>query len=453
MAEDVPVPGRQPCWNARAMRSTKPQHAKEQGNGRTWDREWRRHRNRPPRRWPKVVGGLIVVLLAAAGAGAGWQLSRPLPKPVATLTDNTRSVPEPPGGPLQWPRGVEGALTVPGVLNFPPVGGDKPLPMASIAKLMTTLVLLRDHPIPFGSQGPTITMTAADAVDSMLEAAAQDSIIPLTAGEQLTEYQAIEAMLIPSADDVADVMAQWDAGSMAAFVAKMNAQAAQWGLAHTHFADASGLSPQTVGTPSDLLALGRRAMANPLIASIVAQPSVSLPGLSTPATNYNYEIGVDGIVGVKTGFSEAAGGCFLFAADVPLLGKSVMAYGVLLGERHGTSVLDTVEQDAVKLVRGVRGILAGVLVARPGEAVGTLSVPWQQPVELRAAKSIPVIATPGTPVHEHLSLARIAPGRSLPDGAAVGRLTMVVGPHTFETPVVTDARLTSPSITWRLVHG
>lgn len=399
-----------------------------------------------------VIGGLVVLLLAGAGAGAGWRLSRPLPVPTATLTDTTRSVPDPRGGPLPWPSGVEGALTVPGVLNFPPVGGDKPLPMASIAKLMTTLVLLRDHPIPPGGQGPTITITAADVVDSMLEGAAQDSIIPFTAGEQLTEYQAVEAMLIPSADDVADVIAQWDAGGMSAFVGEMNALAAQWGLKNTHFADASGLSPQTVGTPSDLLALGERAMANPLIASIVAQPSVSLPGMTAPATNYNYVIGVDGIVGVKTGYSTAAGGCFLFAALVPLLGKQVMAYGVLLGEQHGTSLLDTVEQDGVKLVRGVRRILAGVLVARPGETVGTLSVPWQPVIELAAAKSIPVIATPGTPVREHLSVDRIVPGRVVPKGASVGRLTVEVGSHTFETPVVTGARLDSPSILWRLTH-
>jgi D-alanyl-D-alanine carboxypeptidase (penicillin-binding protein 5/6) len=419
----------------------------------TWDREWKPHRGRPRRRWPLLVGALVLVLLAGAAAVAGWRLSQPLPSPTATLTSTTSKVPDPPGGGIPWPTAGEAALSVPGVLSFPPVGGDKPLPVASIAKVMATLVLLRDHPIAPGQQGPSITITPADVVDTMLEAAAQDSIIPLTAGEQLTEYQAIEAMLVPSADNVADVMAQWDAGSMQAFVGEMNALAAQWGLTHTHFADASGLSPQTVSTASDLLALGQRAMANPLIASIVAQPSVLLPDMTKPATNYNYVIGVDGIVGIKTGYDTAAGGCFLFAAEVPLLGKPVLAYGAVLGEHHGTSLLDAVEQEGVRLVRGLRRVLGGVLLARRGVPIGTLTARWQPSVRLSPARSLPVIAVPGTPVHERLSVEHLVPGRVVPRGAAVGRLTVKVGPHAFRVPVVTDARLGSPATFWRLLDG
>jgi len=430
-----------------------PRHAAQRGTGTTWDREWKRHGGRPRRRWPIVVAVIALVVLAAAGAGAGWRLSRPVPAPTGTLVDHTSVVPAPAGGPVPWPKGDEAALSVPGVLSFPPVRGNTPVPIASITKVMTTLVLLRDHPLSPGDQGPSITITAADVASSKLEAAAQDSVIPFSSGEQLTEFQAIEAMLIPSADDVADVVAQWDAGSIPAFVGEMNALAAQWGLHHTHFADASGLSPQSVSTATDLLKLGERAMADPLIPSIVAQPSVSLPDMSKPATNYNYVIGVDGIVGIKTGYDTVAGGCFLFAADVPLLGKSVLAYGVVLGEQHGTSLLDSVEQDGVAMVRAVRRILAGVLVARTGETVGTITARWQPTIDLSPARSIPVIEVPGTPVHEQLTVSHLVPGRQLPKGTTVGRLRVEVGGHTFETPVVTDAPLERPSIMWRLLHG
>ena len=80
-----------------------------------------------------------------------------------------------------------------------------------------------------------------------------------------------------SANNLADVLAQWDAGSIPAFVAKMNAAATALGMTHTHYADASGLDPGTRGTAGDELLVTQAAMAIPTFAAVVAQPSVTLP--------------------------------------------------------------------------------------------------------------------------------------------------------------------------------
>ena len=80
--------------------------------------------------------------------------------------------------------------------------------------------------------------------------------------EQITEQQVLGGMLVHSADNYADLLARWDAGSIPAFVAKMNAAAARLGMGHSHFADASGVDPGSQSTASDLLKVAALDMAD-----------------------------------------------------------------------------------------------------------------------------------------------------------------------------------------------
>ena len=82
-------------------------------------------------------------------------------------------------------------------------------------------------------------------------------------GEQLSELQALEGALIPSGDNIIQLLATWDAGSTRAFVKRMNALARRLGMDHTHYAGPSGVNPATVSTASDQLRLAAAAMANP----------------------------------------------------------------------------------------------------------------------------------------------------------------------------------------------
>src|SRR5206468_8563001 len=128
-----------------------------------------------------------------------------------------------------------------------------------------------------GQTGSTVTSADARVEAHESHLAQKQATVKGRAGEQLTEQQLLQGMLIPSANNLAETAARWDAGSIDAFVAKMNARATSLHMTHTKFADVSGASASSVSTPSDLLILGMEAMKNPAFADIVAMPQVDLP--------------------------------------------------------------------------------------------------------------------------------------------------------------------------------
>ena len=178
---------------------------------------------------------------------------------------------------MSWPAAGEADLVLPGVLSFAPAGFTNSVPIASLTKVMTTLVLLQDYPLAPGETGPMIMVTDGAVIDTAAKLADNATLLPILAGERLSEAQAIQAMLVVSANNIADLVATWDAGSQSAFVAKMNALAASWGMSSTHFDDPSGLSADSRSSAADVLTLAQRALGVPLIRADVALTSAVLP--------------------------------------------------------------------------------------------------------------------------------------------------------------------------------
>jgi D-alanyl-D-alanine carboxypeptidase (penicillin-binding protein 5/6) len=155
--------------------------------------------------------------------------------------------------------------------------------------------------------------------------------VSVAAGEQLTELQALQALLLPSANNIAAVLARWDSGSPDRFVARMNATARALGMTHTRYSDPSGYDDATVSTAADQVRIVDRAMSLQAFASIVATRTATLPVAGT-VHNTNTLLGSDGFVGVKTGSTAAAGGCFAFRAIRTVRGKRTAITGVVLGQ-------------------------------------------------------------------------------------------------------------------------
>jgi D-alanyl-D-alanine carboxypeptidase (penicillin-binding protein 5/6) len=204
-------------------------------------------------------------------------------------------------------------------------------PIASVAKVMTAYLVLRDHPLRAGEDGPTITLTDADVADTDRRLRQRESVVSIAAGERLTELQALQALLLPSANNIAAVLARWDAGSEARFVVRMNATARSLGMTHTRYTDPSGYDDATVSTAADQMRIVDRAMRMPVFASIVATPTATLP-VAGPVHNTNTLLGHNGFVGVKTGSDDAAGGCFAFRAIGWIKGRRTTITGVVLGQ-------------------------------------------------------------------------------------------------------------------------
>jgi D-alanyl-D-alanine carboxypeptidase (penicillin-binding protein 5/6) len=230
-----------------------------------------------------------------------------------------------------WPAYGQAAFVSGGQLQLHAGPNQHPAPIASVAKVMTAYVVLRDHPLHLGQDGPAITLTDADVADTYRRGRQQESIVPIVAGERLTERQALEALLLPSANNIAAVLARWDAGSEARFVARMNVSARSLGMTRTRYTDPSGYDAATVSTAADQVRVVDRAMRLPVFASIVATTSAWLPVAGT-VHNTNTLLGHDGFVGVKTGSTSAAGGCFAFRAIRWIDGKRTTITGVVLGQ-------------------------------------------------------------------------------------------------------------------------
>jgi serine-type D-Ala-D-Ala carboxypeptidase (penicillin-binding protein 5/6) len=256
-----------------------------------------------------------------------------------------------------WPADGQAAVVLSGQPRIHVGPNQHAAPIASLAKVMTAYLVLRDHPLRSGQGGPTITLTDADVGDTDRRAGQQESVVPVAAGEQLTERQALEALLLPSANNIAAVLARWDAGSEARFVARMNAIARSLGMADTRYTDPSGYDDGTVSTAADQMRIIERAMRLPVFARIVATPSATLPVAGT-VQNTNLLLGHDGFVGVKTGSDNAAGSCFAFRAIRWIDGKRTTITGVVLGQPGGDQVAGGLAA-ADAIVRRIAGERSG----------------------------------------------------------------------------------------------
>ena len=214
------------------------------------------------------------------------------------------------------------------------------MPIASLTKMANAVVILRDHPVAPGADGPMITITADDVSQYHVDLANDESNIPILAGEMLSERQMLEALLTQSANDIAYSLAVWDAGSEPAFVAKMNALAVALGATHTHYVDSSGYLPQSVSTAADCLRIAAAGMAIPTFAEVVGMSTVSLPLVGT-AHNIVTEIGTNGVIGVKSGYTSQAVGCMVLAAMVTIEGRSVLVLAAALGQQVPPPVAPT----------------------------------------------------------------------------------------------------------------
>jgi serine-type D-Ala-D-Ala carboxypeptidase (penicillin-binding protein 5/6) len=266
-----------------------------------------------------------------------------------------------------WPEYGQSAVRI-GQSQIQAGPNQRAAPIASVAKVMTAYLVLRDHPLAVGDDGPTITLTDADVADTDRRGRQRESVVPIVAGEQLTERQALQALLLPSANNIAAVLARWDSGSVARFVAQMNGTARSLGMTRTRYTDPSGYEDATVSTAADQLRIVDRAMRLPAFASIVATTSATLPVAGT-VHNTNTLLGRNGFVGVKTGSDRAAGGCFAFRAIRLFHGKRTTITGVVLGQ-PGRDPIDAGLAAAAAMVDRISGDRVGPASPQPIPAPG-----------------------------------------------------------------------------------
>jgi D-alanyl-D-alanine carboxypeptidase (penicillin-binding protein 5/6) len=348
---------------------------------------------------------------------------------------------------LAWPGEGQAAVEVDGVGGLGAHGSSAPAPIASVAKVMTAYLTLREHPLGAGEQGFSMRITAADVEEEERRVALGESTLRVKSGERITERQALQALLLPSANNIAALLARHDAGGLAAFVARMNSTAQELGMVSTTYTDPSGFNDETVSTAVDQLRLARAAMRIPAFAAIVDERSAELVGVGRVA-NYNGLLGRDGYVGVKTGSDRAAGGCLVFAKQVNVGGRRLTVLGVVLGQRGG-SLIEAALASAERLGDSAAAGL-GVKTALPaGARVLSASSADGRHAGAVTASALREIGWGGERIPVRV-VVRPAMSR-LQAGARMATVTARGSSAVSAAAVATDT-VGGPSLGWRLRH-
>ncbi|MDQ0684457.1 D-alanyl-D-alanine carboxypeptidase (penicillin-binding protein 5/6) [Streptomyces achromogenes] len=312
--------------------------------------------------WTPLVLLLVVVFAIV-------QAVRPLPATALTLTAKSSYTFEGGRTQLPWPNEGQGWIDADGVGTMGAFGKQTPVAIGSVAKTMTAYIILKDHPMKAGEEGPEIEVDATAEKEGGYDVTLGESTLnTVKAGDKLTEKQALSAVIIPSANNIARLLARWDAGSVEAFVKKMNATAKELGMTNTTYTDPSGLKETTVSTAEDQVKLGRAFVEVPALVAISSAASWDDPsGKNWP--NYNELPFRIGAIGIKTGSTSAAGGNLLFASRKKVDGKSVTLVGAILGQ-HKREILKTANVVSQAALLAAEDALTSAKILKKGDVVG-----------------------------------------------------------------------------------
>lgn len=391
------------------------------------------------------IFGLLIALLA--GAYTALALATPFAELQPSVTQDQLRITTQSSN-LPWPAYGQSAFGLTDGTVIATRGEQTPVAIASVSKVINALVVLDKYPMAPGESGPTITMTAQDVASYNQYIAMNGSVMPVRAGQKLTQRDMLEALLLPSANNIADSLAIWAFGSVDAYLEYANQYLQKKGLTNTRVGgDASGYSADSVSTASDLVKLGALALKNPVVAEIVNQKTAVIPEVGT-VRNYNSLLGSNGIVGVKTGNNDENGGVFLGATTTQVNGKTVTIISAL----SGAETLGQVLRDSGTFLAAVRTTFAQTSIVQKGTVLGTYEQQDGTHVQAVAAEDLGMMVLRGSTVTADVKLRPI--GYDAAAGQTVGSVSIAASDYSplSSIPVVLAKEPTQPSLMYRLTH-
>ncbi|MFJ3985205.1 D-alanyl-D-alanine carboxypeptidase [Streptomyces fungicidicus] len=393
--------------------------------------------------WTPLVLLLVIVFAVV-------QNFRPLPTPTLVLTAEDSYTFEGGKPEIPWPAKGQAALDVDGIGTFGSSGEQKPVPIASVAKVMTAYLILRDHPLKSGADGPMIDV---DQTAEKQSSAGDESTVHVTAGDKISQREALEAILIASANNVARLVARWDAGSEKAFVEKMNEAAKDLGMTNTTYTDPSGLNNTTVSTAVDQVKLAKAAMEQPAFREVAAMMEyIDYKGVKHG--NWNQLVGHNDVVGIKTGTTTSALGNLSFAAKKDVDGETRRIIGAVVRQPEGgadNTILAGALSAGDQLIRAAQGALESATILKKGTVVGYADDGLGGRTPVAVTEDVKAVGWAG------LSVKLTFAGDELPHtakaGTEVGTLTVGDGSNgAVKVPVALQEDLVEPGFTDKLTR-
>ncbi|MFD6282012.1 D-alanyl-D-alanine carboxypeptidase [Streptomyces sp. NPDC060209] len=384
---------------------------------------------------PLVLLALVIFAIA--------QAVRPLPDPALTLTASPTYTFGGEKLDMPWPAEGQGAVEVEGVGAIGSYGKEKSAPIASMAKVMTAYVILKDHPITGKQIGEQIAVDKRAGEEASLE---DESRVAIEEGQKYSEHQMLEMLMIPSGNNVARLLARWDAGTEKAFVEKMNQAAEDLGMTNSTYTDPSGLKSSTVSTPADQIKLGKAVMQSDVFREIVNQPQADIPNVGRIYNN-NYILLEPGVSGIKTGSSTPAGGNLLWTADTVVDGKSRRIIGAVMGATlDGTldAKLERARQNSLKLIQAAQKGVESATVVKKGQVVGYVDNGLGGQTPVVATKDLKAVGWGGLEVDLKLTDGDKTPAHAAKAGTVVGEVTVGTGTGQVSAPVALQSEMTEP---------
>ena len=346
---------------------------------------------------------------------------------------------------LEWPTlgtSAVGAIGYDGVLGAG--GASAPAPIASISKVITALVVLQAKPLAVGDSGPDIEFTAEDVAIRDAYRAVNGATEPVSAGLVLSQRQVMDVMLVESANNYAESLVTWAFGSVDAFVPVANEWLKTNGLTSTSITEPTGMSPKNVSTASDLVALGKIALADPVVSAIVGTSTETVPGVGD-LKNSNNLLGSDGIRGIKTGTLDEAGACLLFAADYKVGGETITIVGAVLGGVDHKSLNVAVKS----LLADVEESFHVVPLTTVGQPFGSYTTPWGDTANLVATNDTSAVVWADSPVATSVDAGDVGVAKK---GDDVGTVTFTVDGELITVPLELATTIDDPGPWWRLTN-
>ncbi|MFD5052330.1 D-alanyl-D-alanine carboxypeptidase [Streptomyces tendae] len=396
----------------------------------------------------KIWTPLVVLLLIVFGV---VQAMRPLPATTLDLTAQDSFTFEGGKPEIPWPSSGQAALDVQGIGTFGSSGDQKPVPIASVAKVMTAYVILRDHPLKSGAEGPKIKIDQAAEDQSQ---AGQESTVNVFEGDSISQREALESILIASANNVARLLARWDAGSEKAFVEKMNAAAKDLGMTNTTYTDPSGLNNTTVSTAVDQVKLAKEAMKQPAFREVAAMMSYDdYKGVNH--SNWNHLVGHNDVVGIKTGTTTSALGNLVFAAKKEVGGETKTIVGAVVRQPAGgadNTILGAALDSSDKLIRAAQDTLKSSTILKKGTVVGYVDDGLGGRTPVVATKDVKAVGWAGLTVKLTFTADEVP--HTAPAGTKVGTLTVGDGGTSgaVKVPVALRDDLVEPGLSDKLTR-